>query len=109
MGRIITLIAQETGLSPERVGDLLLRFTDVRANLIERPSTASNIRLSAEITLALDHYDETDKRIFTRAVFRSWMMEINRLGGTIMLDALNSQRLRKIVRTEADKALKSTN
>ena len=104
MGRIITLIAEDSGLDQHRVGELLLKMTDVRANLIERTSTASNIRLAAEITLTLDLYSE-EPRIFNRQVFRTWMIELNRLGGTILLDALGKPRLRKIVRQQAEKAL----
>ena len=61
MGKILTNIARETDLAPSTVGQLLLRRADVRANLIERSSTASNIPVASEIVLTLEHFVETEK------------------------------------------------
>ena len=107
MGRILTNIARETELAPASVGDLLLRQADVRANLIERSSTASNIPVASEIVLSLEHFVETEKdeRIYDRQVFRHWMIRINQLGGTLVLDAVPRATLRNLVRTEAKRAL----
>ena len=107
MGKIFTSIARETGLAPADVGELLLRQADVRANLIERSSTASNIRVASEIVLSLQHFVEAEKeeRIYDRQVFRQWMIRINQLGGTLVLDAIPRPALSRLVREEAKKAL----
>ena len=106
MGKILTNIARETDLAPVNVGHLLLRRADVRANLIERSSTASNIPVASEIVLSLEHFVETEKdeRIYDRQVFRQWMIRINQLGGTLVLDAIPRKTLRHMVREEAKKA-----
>lgn len=106
MGRILTNIARETDLASKRVGDLLLRQADVRANLIERSTTASNIPVASEIVLSLEHFLENNRaRIYDRQVFRQWMININQLGGTLLLDAVPRKTLRKLVRDEAKRAL----
>ena len=109
MGRILTRIASETTLTPQCVGELLLRTADVRANLLERSSTASNLPVACEVVLALEHLAENSgqRRIYDRNVFRQWMIRINQLGGTLVLDALTRKTLRKLVREEADKALQT--
>ena len=96
-------------LAPESVGNLLLRQADVRANLIERSSTASNIPVASEIVLSLKYFLEIEKerRIYDRQVFRQWMIRINQLGGTLVLDAVPRKTLRKLVREEAKKALET--
>ncbi len=107
MGKIFTDIAKEAELEPLKVGELLLYRADVRANLIERSTTASNIAVASEIVLSLKHFleDEQEKRIYGRAVFRQWMIRINQLGGTLVLDALPRKTLRRMIRDEAKRAL----
>ena len=107
MGKILTNIARETHLAAANVGELLLRQADVRANLIERSSTASNIPVASEIVLSLQHFVETEKeeRIYDRQVFRQWMIRINQLGGTLVLDAIPRPTLSHLVREEAKRAL----
>ena len=107
MGKIFADIARQTDLAPLRVGELLLYRADVRANLIERSSTASNIAVASEIVLTLKHFleDEHEERIYDRSVFRQWMIRINQLGGTLVLDALPRKTLRRMVRDEAKRAL----
>ena len=106
MGKILTNIARETDLAPANVGELLLKQADVRANLIERSSTASNIPVASEIVLSLQHFvEKKEERIYDRQVFRQWMIRINQLGGTLVLDAIPRPTLSHLVREEAKKAL----
>ena len=106
MGKILTNIARETDLAPANVGELLLRQADVRANLVERSSTASNIPVASEIVLSLQHFvEKNEERIYDRQVFRQWMIRINQLGGTLVLDAIPRPTLSHLVREEAKKAL----
>ena len=101
MGRILKLIANEARLDAAEVGQILLERTDVRAQLIERPATASNIRLAAEITKTLAQ----DRGLIERPVFRRWMISLNQLGGVILLDALRRDDLRRVVHEQANLAL----
>ena len=103
MGRILKLIAQETRMAPAEVGEILFELTDVRAQLIERPATASNIRLAAEITSVL----RSERGLIERQPFRRWMIALNQLGGIILLDALRRDDLRRVVHEQANLALRS--
>lgn len=103
MGRILKSIAHEARLDPVEVGEILFERTDVRAQLIERPATASNIRLAAEITSAL----RSERGLIERQPFRRWMIALNQLGGIILLDALRRDDLRRVVHEQANLALRS--
>lgn len=102
MGRIITLIAREADFEPSQVGEILFERADVRAQLIERPATASNIRLAAEITKTL----ATERGLIERSVFRRWMISLNQLGGVILIDGLRHDDVRKVVYEQANAALR---
>ena len=102
MGRILKLIAEESQMDPAEVGAILFERADVRAQLIERPATASNIKLAAEITTLL----KSDKQLIERAAFRRWMIALNQLGGIILLDALRRDDLRRVVHEQATLALR---
>lgn len=101
MGRIITLIAREAGLEPSEVGKVLFERADVRAQLIERPATASNIQLAAEITKTLAQ----DRGLIERSVFRRWMISLNQLGGVILIDGLRHDDMCRVVHEQANLAL----
>ena len=96
-------IAHEARLDPVEAGEILFERTDVRAQLIERPATASNIRLAAEITSAL----RSERGLIERQPFRRWMIALNQLGGIILLDALRRDDLRRVVHEQANLALRS--
>ena len=96
------LIAQETRMAPAEVGEILFERTDVRAQLIERPATASNIKLAAEITYVL----RSERGLIERQPFRRWMIALNQLGGIILLDALRRDDLRRVVHEQANAALR---
>lgn len=103
MGHILKKIADQLPLEPEEVGQILFERTDVRAQLIERPATASNIRLAAEITSVL----KSERQLIERAAFRRWMIALNQLGGIVLLDALRRDDLRRVVHEQANAALRS--
>ena len=103
MGRILKLIAEEAQLDPSEVGEILFERADVRAQLIERPATASNIKLAAEITSVL----RSERQLIERAAFRRWMIALNQLGGIILLDALRRDDLRRVVHEQANLALRA--
>lgn len=82
-----------SNITPERILKVLLFRTDVRANLLERTTTATNYNVSAAIIRLLDKsYDQT-QTVFDRETFRSLMKEINVLGGYKLLDICNMSQL----------------
>ena len=91
---------------------IVLHRQDVRSNLIERPSVSLNPAVLHEIFEVMRrHWVDGSKQqqapLFKREVFRSWMMGLNRRGGVVLMDALPSVELRKILRDEADRALEA--
>ena len=105
---------------PLKFLQILLHRQDLRSALIERPSVSMNRRvLRAVYKIMEDHWDSrsrNDERgeptilptLFVREVFRDWMVRLNRCGGVVLLDALDDNDLDRLVRLEADRALKET-
>jgi len=75
----------------------LLFRTDVRANIIERPTTAQNPLLLSAILTKLNESYHGDQGLFERDKFRDFMIELNLLGGVKLLDSLDKYTIDKIV------------
>ena len=94
---------------------ILLRDSDVRANLLERPSMSmSNEIFSGVVRLlgkSLDERSEDDKAedksppMYVRKNFRELMKMLNQRGGRIMLNALNKKKLDNVLNEIATKAI----
>lgn len=85
------------GLSLEQALTALLFQSDVRANIIERPSTSQNAHLlSALIRELYDSY-KGDRTLFEREKFRSLMKRLNLEGGVLLLDVLDDDSLQELV------------
>ena len=58
--------------------------------------------------LMREHWDENHRNapLFVRDTFRDWMIRLNRRGGFILLDALSEKDLARLLRDEADAALR---
>ena len=92
-------------LDPRVFLDVILHRQDVRSALIERPSVSRNREvLRSVFSVMLEHWDN-DRTLFEREVFRTWTMNLNRRGGVVLLDALPEDRLVRLFRDEADRAL----
>lgn len=77
--------------------NVFLFRSDVRANIIERPTTAQNTEIFSSIVEKLyDSYHE-DKSLFGRKVFREFMIELNVYGGAILLESLDKKVIDNIV------------
>jgi len=74
-----------------------LYMYDVRANIIERPTTSQNVAIFSAILKKLRDSFKGDKSIFERETFRSVMKELNLKGGTKLLDALEVTEVEKIL------------
>lgn len=100
---------------PRKFLEIILHRQDLRSALIERPSVSMNLRvLRAVYGVMEEHWDSAKQSadstgkassLFSREVFRDWMIRLNRRGGVVLLDALDDQELAKLVRFEADAAL----
>lgn len=84
---------------------ILLYRQDVRAALIERPSVSMNIRTLRAIYSIMEEHWGSDRLLFKREVFRSWMVALNRRGGVVLLDSLSKQDLNRLLREEVERAL----
>lgn len=79
--------------------DAFLRFSDVRANIIERPTTGRSRKVLSAVLVKLraanEEYkkDKNSKGLFDRATFRKFMSEVNALGGYVLLDALPEKKI----------------
>ena len=87
--------------------DIVLHRQDVRSALIERPSVSMNRRVLRGIFAVMRDYWEDGRELFKREVFRTWMVNLNRRGGVVLLDALPEDQLLRLLREEAEQALET--
>ena len=71
--------------------DLLLFRSDVRANIVERPTTAQSVPVFCAVLSKLAESYNGKKKLFERNNFRSLMVHLNGLGGYKLLDALDTK------------------
>lgn len=87
---------------------ILLHKQDIRSALIERPSISMNARIIRAIYAVMRECWEAEAEkapLFLRDKFRLWMINLNRRGGVILLDALNDAQLDSLIRAEAEAVL----
>jgi len=75
----------------------LLLQTDVRANIVERPTTSQNLNIFSLILKKLHDSYITAQKLFERERFRSFMKWLNLVGGVKLLAALPENRVSKII------------
>lgn len=92
------LCSRVEGLTLEESLRAFLHQYDVRANIIERPTTSQSIPVFSAIIkklhVALTHHNEA---LFERERFRSIMKQLNLQGGVKLLGALSDAELSNIV------------
>lgn len=71
----------------DALGAFLLR-SDVRANIIERPTVAQSANVFSVILRALIRSAKGKQALFERSTFRRIMVELNSIGGFKLLDVL---------------------
>lgn len=71
--------------------------SDVRANIIERPTTAQNQLILSAILGKLNESYHGDQRLFNREIFRNFMVELNLIGGVSLLDSLSKATIDNLV------------
>ena len=99
-------------IDPEHPGnflEILLHRQDVRSALIERPAVSMNLDvLNVIYGVMQEHWQQETRGLFARETFRTWMVNINRRGGVVLLDALPEPALTALLRDEAARALEAT-
>lgn len=85
------------GLSLEESLTCLLYQSDVRANIVERPTTSQNINIFSAILKKLNESYKSDQKLFEREKFRSTMKWLNLVGGVKLLGALPEKRIINIL------------
>src|SRR5204863_7470660 len=86
--------------------DVLLHRSDVRANIIERPTTAQSIPVFSALLLKLAKSYAGKQKLFERKVFRALMVKLNGLGGYKLLDALDIRTVETFLSEIIEKDLK---
>jgi len=89
------------GMPLEQSLSCILLKSDVRANIIERPTTSQNITVFSAIVHILSASFSGDKRLFERQYFRPFMKQINLKGGEYLLDALDSLKINALFESVA--------
>lgn len=91
------LCARARELDLEQSLETLLFRSDVRANIIERPTSSQCTEVFAAIVRRLSLSLAGEKALFERTVFRQFMREINSVGGFKLLDCLSAQQVEAII------------
>ena len=73
--------------------EALLFRSDVRANIIERPTSSQSTQLFGAILNRLVKSYASDRQLFERSKFRQFMREINSVGGFRLLDCMTEQQV----------------
>lgn len=92
-----SLCNRTAGMSLEDALICFLHQSDVRANIIERPTTSQNIRVFSAVLKKLNESYKSDKTLFNREKFRSVMKGLNLRGGVKLLGALPEPRIMHIL------------
>ena len=86
------------GLSLKEALTAFLYQSDVRANIVERPTTSQNPALLSAVINKLHHsYLTKEKSLYERKKFRSVMKKLNIEGGTKLLEVLDLDSLGIII------------
>ena len=85
------------GLSLKKALTTFLYRSDVRANIIERPTTAASERIFSELIKLLAESYDGDKKLFERSQFRRAMVRLNGYGGYHLIDAMEPGPLQALL------------
>ena len=91
------LCMRVNGLSRTEALSAFLYKTDVRANLIERPTTSQSIELFGAVLRKLVISYQGERRLFERTTFRQLMAEINSVGGFKLIDCMDTVQSDELV------------
>ncbi len=92
-----SLCSRVDGLSLEQALTALLYQYDVRANIIERPTTSQTIHVFSAVIKKLYESYEDDKSLFERQKFRDLMKKMNLRGGVSLMSAMDETSVSHIL------------
>lgn len=92
-----TICNKVQGLPLEQSLTAFLHQSDVRANIVERPTTSQNAALLSSVINKLHESFNGDKTLYEREKFRSVMKNLNLEGGVRLLEVLGDKELNKLV------------
>jgi hypothetical protein len=92
-----TICNKVQGLPLEQSLTAFLHQSDVRANIVERPTTSQNAALLSSVINKLHESFNGDKALYEREKFRSVMKNLNLEGGVRLLEVLEDKELNKLV------------
>ncbi|HLG99799.1 MAG TPA: DUF6339 family protein [Bryobacteraceae bacterium] len=87
------------GLALNECLEVLLYRSDVRANIIERPTASQSVEVFSAIMKKLHASYKGEKKLFERKTFRSFMIRINSIGGVKLLDCMGEPQLAGLLST----------
>lgn len=87
------LCARVQSIDLEKALEALLFRSDVRASIIERPTSSQSTGVFGAILSRLMKSYTADKQLFERNTFRRFMREINSVGGYKLLDCMTEQQV----------------
>ena len=93
------IASQAQGFDLSEALDVLMFRTDVRASIIERPTTSSSINVLSALLRALKTSLDGKKLLHERKHLRELMKEINRAGGVRLLESLDGKTLDQMMNT----------
>jgi hypothetical protein len=91
------LCARVEGMSLKNSLELLLYRADVRANIVERPTTAQSVPVFSALISRLAKSYKGKQKLFERNTFRTLMIRLNGLGGYKLLDALERKAVEQLI------------
>jgi len=98
-----SICSKVEGLTLEKSLTAFLFQSDVRANIVERPTTSQNVVLLSTVIRKLDQSYQGDKELYGREKFRTVMKELNLQGGIKLLEVLEPKEVERIVTRCASK------
>jgi hypothetical protein len=91
------LCARVGDVDREKALEAFLYRSDVRANLVERPTTSQSIEIFGAIIRRLVASYASSKTLFERRTFRDLMIELNSVGGYRLLECLSRVQIESII------------
>jgi hypothetical protein len=92
-----SLCSRASGIEFKDALTCFLHQSDVRANIVERPTTAQNVLVFSTLIKRLHNSYKSNKKLFERETFRALMKELNLIGGVKLLAALPEGRIAQIL------------
>jgi len=98
---IANLCSRVQNIPLEEVLECLLLYSDVRASIIERPTTSQCLNVFSAITKKLSsEYKSGNVTIFDRRTFRDLMKKINLFGGIKLLNTMKEDDIVAFINQE---------